>query len=70
MSFFRFVEFYALPSNSWDTVPDLVKRAAFDIFSYCVPGGYGYDAEAEQAIVADAFFRIGYSGITGFHRCP
>ena len=68
-SFFRFVQLYASSSNSWDTIPDLVKAAAFDIYSYCVPGGYGYDAEAEQASVDDAFFRIGYSGITGYHRC-
>jgi hypothetical protein len=68
--FFRVLTVYTTEVTSWWSLPDLAKSAAFDIYSYCVPGGYGYDAHVEQVSVEDAFWAIGYHGITGFHTCP
>ena len=68
--FFRVLTVYATDVTDWWTLSDLAKSAAFDIYGHCVPGGYGYDAHAEQVSVEDSFFAIGYHGITGYHTCP
>jgi hypothetical protein len=63
---FRTLTYYVADTTSWWTLPDLAKAAAFDVSANCAAR---YCAFTEQQSVETAFLAIGYSGITGYHRC-